>query len=297
MFKRVQNSRDRTGFKASVGALIAGLIVTPAAAQQSKLDMSQPLFRDVAHELLAGIEAAAIDEIPAHGGYRRPRIRVQPFPAKQGLVSSSESAELDARLMAELMRQGRRKFQFVEADNDPDQLSGVRREQQPADIIIKGRLQPDTYAVGLTFKAVGVGSGLILAATAPRFIRIIKPSVGSTDFAVWSDQAQPSPPPDQTTNVVPLFLGNVGPVAGTRPTVREAQSLLLALGYRPGLVNGVLRTATRRAIRQFEANFNYAVTGRVTRRLVRQLRHHQAAARPVAASVPPVQSGSGSYGD
>lgn len=59
------------------------------------------------------------------------------------------------------------------------------------------------------------------------------------------------------------------------PTVAEAQRLLLALGYEPGPVNGVLGLRTRRAITAFQRNNGLGPDGRMTRALVASLREQR----------------------
>lgn len=61
------------------------------------------------------------------------------------------------------------------------------------------------------------------------------------------------------------------PLAGTARRVRAAQTLLRRLGYDPGAVDGVLGTATARAIALFERDRGLPVTGRMSETLMREL--------------------------
>jgi peptidoglycan hydrolase-like protein with peptidoglycan-binding domain len=51
-----------------------------------------------------------------------------------------------------------------------------------------------------------------------------------------------------------------------------AQRLLVGLGYDPGPSDGLMRLRLRRAIRAYQHDFGQVATGRMTRRLLRELR-------------------------
>jgi peptidoglycan hydrolase-like protein with peptidoglycan-binding domain len=60
--------------------------------------------------------------------------------------------------------------------------------------------------------------------------------------------------------------------ARSRPTVLEAEGLLLDLGYDPGLVDGVLTDQTREALRAYQRDSALPVNGRMTWRAVENMR-------------------------
>ena len=59
---------------------------------------------------------------------------------------------------------------------------------------------------------------------------------------------------------------------GGRRPVLLAQNLLARLGYDPGSRDGLMRPLLRRAIRAYQLDFGQVATGRMTRRLIQELR-------------------------
>lgn len=55
--------------------------------------------------------------------------------------------------------------------------------------------------------------------------------------------------------------------------VREVQSILTQLGYKPGPVDGQFGTNTENAIRMFQTNSGYQIDGKITDELLKELRH------------------------
>ena len=62
--------------------------------------------------------------------------------------------------------------------------------------------------------------------------------------------------------------------------MRRVQKGLAALGYRPGAFDGFLVTQTREAIRQFETDRGWAVTGEISNALIAELTDVGAFAEP-----------------
>ena len=54
---------------------------------------------------MAGIGSASVEDIPAVGGYGKPRIAVAPFKFSEKTIPPSIASEYNARLLAELTQQ------------------------------------------------------------------------------------------------------------------------------------------------------------------------------------------------
>ena len=162
----------------SMIALVAPQIraASPAADQGA--------FSYFAERLLAGIGSAKFSDIPAIGGYGRPRIAVLPFSSDETDVPPSVASELNSRLLAELTRRGSKTFRFVARDAlksiikeidtigelDPGNDGRVKDLLRNArvDILIVGKLRTDGSGFVLSYEAVSVEDGTLFAATGPR---------------------------------------------------------------------------------------------------------------------------------
>ena len=253
--------RRWVGFTAA--ALSIGLM-RPALAQE----VAQSQFASFAEELLAGIGSASVEDIPAIGGYGKPRIAVAPFKNTEKTIPPSFASEYNARLLAELTRKGSGTYRFVaretlreiireldtieelEAPNDSRVADLLRNAK--VDILIVGALRKTGRVVTISYKAVSVEDGIVFAATRPREIWLSQPNV-----VVRRNERQL--PSGRLAN------------GGRRP-VYLAQRLLVGLGYDPGPSDGLMRLRLRRAIRAYQRDFGQVATGRMTRRLLRELR-------------------------
>lgn len=267
--------RARAG---NAAAVLVGILVLAGPSLAQDYLPSQAHFRAFAQELLAGIGASDLADIPAIGGYGKPRIAVLPFAADDEAVPKSVSGEFNTRLVAALTRQGNRNFRFVARDSlkaiigeidsiaelEPgadDRVADLLRNAR-VDILILGRLRKTDDGVVLSYKAVSTEDGTLFAATMPRHL----PRVRAAMVARVGDPL-PVPAPDL-----------VAPSAGLRgrPRVAEAQRLLVALGYDPGPADGVMRPRTRTALSAFQRSAGLLVNGRMTRRVVKRLRTRHA---------------------
>lgn len=244
-------------------ALSIGL-TGPALAQQA----AQSHFAAFADELLVGIGSASVEDIPAVGGYGKPRIAVAPFKNTEKSIPASVASEYNTRLLAELTRQGSRTYRFVaretlreiireldtieelEAANNSRVVDLLRNAK--VDILIVGALRKTGEVATISYKAVSVEDGIVFAATRPRDIWLPRPRALVT-------QNVRQLPPGRLAN------------GGRRP-VLLAQRMLASLGYDPGPRDGVMRSRLRRAIRAYQHDFGQVATGRMTRRLIRHLR-------------------------
>lgn len=251
-------------------ALIAAAGLSRADAAPTSMAIEQIPFRASAQQLLAGIDNADSADIPAIGGYGKPRLAVVPFRVEKAIVSASLAGEFNDRLLAELTRQGRHRYRFIaretlksvireidsinelEAGRDRRVADLLRNAQ--VDILVIGSLRRDGARAILSYKAVSVEDGMVFAATEPRHIALFtKPPIAA--------------PPRRN----PVF---------------EIQRLLITAGFDPGPVNGIVRPATRRAIREFQRDRGLAVNGRLTRALARALRRSVRRDRETVLALP-----------
>lgn len=259
----------RTGPRAGVLPVVLslGLIVTPAGPVQAQ-QSTQSSFASFAQEILDGIGSASVEDIPAIGGYGKPRIAVAPFKTSQKSVPPTVASEFNTRLLAELTRRGGGTYRFVaretlrEIIRDLDTIEELEARDNgrvvdllrnaKVDILIVGALRKSGNAVSVSYKAVSVEDGIVFAATRPR--------------RVWLS------PPKAIVRHDPLPLPSGTLVSGGRRPVFLAQRLLVVLGYDPGPRDGLMRPSLRRAIRAYQLDFGQVATGRMTRRLIQNLR-------------------------
>ncbi len=185
------------GFAAA--ALSIGLM-GPALAQET----AQSQFASFAEELLAGINSASVEDIPAIGGYGKPRIAVAPFKNTEKSVPPSVASEYNSRLLAELTRRGSETYRFVARETLREiirELDTIEELEAPSnsrvvdllrnakvDILIVGALRKTGQAVTISYKAVSVEDGIVFAATRPRQIWLTPPS------AIVKRDERPLPP-------------------------------------------------------------------------------------------------------
>ena len=247
----------------TAAALSIGLM-GPVLAQEP----AQSQFASFAEELLAGIGSASVEDIPAIGGYGKPRIAVAPFKNTEKSVPPSVASEYNTRLLAELTSRGSEIYRFVARETLREiirELDSIEELEAPnnsrvvdllrnakVDILIVGALRKTGQAVTVSYKAVSVEDGIVFAATRPRQIWLTQPS----DVERQNLHQLP-----------PARLAN----GGRRP-VLLAQKLLARLGYDPGSRDGLMRPLLRRAIHAYQLDFGQVATGRMTRRLIRELR-------------------------
>lgn len=246
----------------ALAALLGIMAAAPLApqARAAAPGTDQGAFRYFAQHLLAGIGAAKFSDIPAIGGYGRPRIAVLPFPREQTKVPPSVASAFNARLLAALIRQGSRSYRFVARgalksiadeigiDGQADDLERNAR----VDILMVGRLRIENAGYVLSYQAVSVEDGTLFAATGQRFVG--RP---------WGHAARRS---------APMSAPLPGPDPKPRARIRDAQRLLADLGYHPGPADGMARMRTRAALRAFQRDQGLADHGRLTRRVMRRLR-------------------------
>jgi peptidoglycan hydrolase-like protein with peptidoglycan-binding domain len=190
------------------------------------------------------VQVASAD--PAPKSDIAPMALAAPLPAPAPLVSSSKPVQVAAV--------------------DPQQITPVA---DPTAIVA-----PEDDASSDSLGATTVAP---LAATAPaaepsiavakRVVQTVAVHVTQTPSAEDGGEM----PPSLTANADVPPATDDGQVATDKPTVAAVQRGLNSLGFLHGEISGVADEATAKAIRNFEVYFNYAVTGRITRALVRVL--------------------------
>lgn len=250
-------------------AMIAGTltlcIAGPVAADQ--------LFAPVASEILSGIRNANIAKIPATSGYGAPTIAIRSFAKNEPPVPAEIANAWNRRLLAELHKQARGQFEFVDmstisaliqtikasndtADTKANRIADLKANIR-ADILVSGSITLARTVPVLTYQALGIENGRLLSTSTPRHIQ-------------WPERAPRKPVQVVSSDLPPL------PVAanpkGFRPMVAETERRLSQLGYDPGPVDGVLTRRTRKALRAYQADSALPVNGRMTRRTVENMR-------------------------
>ena len=264
MMTRKSNCRSVSQWGAVAAAVLSLGLAGAASAQES----TQNKFASFAEELLAGIGSASVEDIPAIGGYGKPRIAVAPFTNTDKSIPSAVASEYNTRLLAELTRQGSDVYRFVARETLSEiirELDTIEELEAPSngravdllrnakvDILIVGALRKTDKSVTISYKAVSVEDGIVFAATRPR--------------AIWLD----GPPSMLAADTPTVPLGRL--VNGGRRPVFMAQRLLARLGYDPGPRDGLMRPRLRRAIRTYQHDFGQVATGRMTRQLITKLR-------------------------
>lgn len=262
-------------FHARLGRRIAGPAVAAAAlllgfAGPATADQ---LFAPMAAEILSGIRNAKTVRIPAVSGYGAPTIAVRSFAENEPPVPADVANGWNRRLLAELHRQSRGQFEFVDMSSITSLVETIKRSNDApdekasriadlnanirADILVSGTVTLSRETPVLSYQALGIGNGRLLSTSSPRRIP-------------W-----PQPTPTHPVRVVSTTLPAMpAPAASTgyRRIVAETERLLARLGYDPGPVDGVLTWQTREALRAYQANSALPVNGRMTRRVVDNMR-------------------------
>jgi len=250
-------------------AIAAGMICLgvagPVAADQ--------MFAPIATEILSGIRNAKADRIPATSGYGAPTIAIRSFAKNEPPVPAEIANAWNRRLLAELHRQARGQFEFVDmsaisalvqtikSSNDPAEAKANRiadlKANIRADILVSGSITLTRETPVLTYQALGVENGRLLSTSAPRHMN-------------WPERA-PAKPVRVVSSDLPVIPAAANP-KGYRPMVEETERRLADLGYDPGPVDGILTWKTREALRAYQTDSALPVNGRMTRRSVENMR-------------------------
>ncbi|MBO6518404.1 MAG: peptidoglycan-binding protein [Rhodospirillales bacterium] len=146
--------------------------------------------------------------------------------------------------------------QNLPADEQAARIRALRANAQ-ADILVHGTVRTDGGVETLSYDAVSIESGELLASTGAV-------ALGPQIPPLFADNGRGVLPPAQVVSKS---------VTGRyRPTVEEAERLLAEKGYDPGPVDGVMSPETRQALSDYQRNSALPVNGRMTRQTVENLR-------------------------
>lgn len=250
---------------AIVSGFIALGVAGPAAADQ--------MFSPIASEILSGIRGAKASRIPATSGYGAPTIAIRSFGKNEPPIPSEVANAWNKRLLAELHRQARGQFEFVDMSTISALIRTIKASNADAaskknriadlkaniraDILVSGSITLTRETPVLSYQALGVENGRLLSTSTPRRMN-------------WPERA-PAKPVHVVSTQRPVIPSGANPT-GYRPMVEETERLLANLGYDPGPVDGVLTWKTREALRAYQADSALPVNGRMTRRSVENMR-------------------------
>jgi hypothetical protein len=254
-------------------------------------------FDILAWEILAGIDASG-DALRRSGAPEgeRVRIAIRPFSVGQAPLPASLANEYNDKLLVSLLSQGGSRYRFIarealgavieEIDESSsrevelDDLLTTLVEHAKADVLVVGKLRPTPdEAVVLSYEALGVRDGTILAATSYQRLPLDPVEV---DLAARSETLDDSAKPASHLKSGDLLDSPIRTGAGTLakrsvpkrrlakpdPGVESAQASLRDLGYDPGLVDGILGARTKAAIRAYQRDTGLPVDGQLSITLI-----------------------------
>lgn len=179
----------------------------PAAAAAHFVARTEPPFATLAEEILAGLDAsAAARERGNDPRIAEPRIAVWPFSPLETPIPAALANEYNAKLLAALIDQGGDRYRFVArdalkavareisemaaAEDDIQEVLAVLVRNAQADVLVVGKLRPSSYErVVLSYKAVEVRDGTILAVTSHQPLYLPRAEAQAAERAVTLDQA------------------------------------------------------------------------------------------------------------
>lgn len=260
----------------SVLVLCAGLVWVMLSARAHAADART--YDTLARDLIAGIDATPAGTLSAVGGYGAPSLAVQTVTEDGDVPLASGHSR---RLLAALGRHGGGRFRLIALDSLDELIVAIKAQNLPndeereridhlranarADIFVHGRLRTDGARTMVSYQAVATTTGDLLAVTddvvvdGPRVVAVAQ---------------QPDLFPQPRRRLDPFDTGTP-----YRASVEEAEQLLFDKGYDPGPVDGYLTEDTRDALRAYQLDSALPVNGRLTRRVVANLRR-DARSRP-----------------
>ena len=230
----------------------------------SAIAANNPVFQDISAEILKGLDSAKTTDFPASSGYGAPTIGIRPFREHEVPLDVEAANGYNRSLMAALQAQAEGRFRFVSREMSDKLIDDIRTSGLPqdeidrritdlktnsrADILISGNLSLQDGQAILSYQALS-------AETAHVFVTTQAVAVQGS--------------PEETTSVATVLPSSLN---GYSPIVVETESLLAELGYDPGAVDGHLTPQTREAIKDYQLDSALPVNGRMTRRVVDNLR-------------------------
>ncbi|MFT6580692.1 MAG: peptidoglycan-binding domain-containing protein [Alphaproteobacteria bacterium] len=255
--------------KISKPLVLAALLLTGFAPMGAAQAAGDRLFANFAGTVLKGLNAASVESLPANNGYGAPRIVVRTL----GGDSPEIAAAYTRRMLRALQTRAKGQFGFVALDAMDRLIRDIKAEDLStdatnarirdlrinarADILVAGTLRRRNGETLLSYQAINPETGALLASTAARPVTMLT-----------RDQT-----PEYKVAAPTRRRGD-----GYRPTVEEVERLLLEKGYDPGAVDGYMTGETRAALRRYQQDSALPLNGRLTRRVVNNLRRDTRAA-------------------
>ena len=182
-------------------AALSVFSITAAAAARFAQTTELP-FATLAEEILAGLDASAAAWKHGDG----PRIAVWPFSPLETPIPAALANEYNAKLLAALIDRGGDRYRFVArdalkavareisesaaAEDDIQEVLAALVRNAQADVLVVGKLRPSSYErVVLSYKAVEVRDGTILAVTSHQPLYLPRAEAQAAERAVTLDQA------------------------------------------------------------------------------------------------------------
>lgn len=237
-----------------------------------------------ADELLRGLDAASLADVPAGDGYRTPTLAIR--SVSEDDARAGEVRHANDVLLSALQQRASGRLRFVANDVVPDLIDeiGARagsdaehearvralQENLRADILVVGTVRTAGTGDVLVYKAIGMETGALLASAAP--VSLDAPVFISARSG--QDRLPADFPPSSFPQADTPSLDAPLPDAptGYRQTVLEAERRLEQLGYAPGPVDGILTSDTRAALRAYQTDSALPVNGRMTWAVVENMR-------------------------
>lgn len=212
----------------------------------------------LARDLLLGIDRAPMGSLPTASGYGAPRIAVHTVDAHGN--ADDRSRAMTRRVLTALQQEAQGRYRFIAVDSLDKIISAIKAEHLSedetqarirdlrinarADILIAGIYHQEGGGERVSYQTVSADSGELLV---------------SAEATVRS--------------AIPSRAEAQRPASGRyRPTVEEAERQLFDKGYDPGPVDGYMTRKTRDALRAYQLDSALPVNGRLTRRVVKNLR-------------------------
>lgn len=221
-------------------------------------------YRQIVSEILRGLSETSVERISAQSGYGAPKIAILPFAETDLPVSQQRARNINRQMMYELQKQGKGRFEFVALDALENIITAIKlsenskqdvserikdlRASTRADILVTGKFNGNF----LSFIAVSSENAQLFATSRPY------------------DISPPEISPRPAFKPAPIRVSN--PQGRYRLSVQEAEILLAELGYDPGPVDGFMTTETRAALSNYQMDSALPVSGRLTRRVVENMR-------------------------
>lgn len=280
---------SRTGIFVAVILLVLLPLLAAVSARAAVFTYGDRPFDAFAADILTGLETVQFDRVPATGGYGAPRIAVRPFGDGDSPLPPVIANAYNQRLLAELQRQGGNRYRIVARGSLEPIIEEIRnagltpaetearindlRRSARADVLIIGTVRLDDGDAVVSYQAIDTESGSLFASTPPRRVTaeqtLVRESVPDPADLYRTRVPALSPRPLATGQVVP---SRVGALRKRHAVVLETERLLALHGYDPGPIDGLLTMETRNALRAYQADSALPINGRVTRRVVENLR-------------------------